>query len=325
MKKGGTSGRPRARDRWHFALGVWVAGVAVGFAALFAPEGAARADIVTSARPTEDALYLAHDRGGHIDHHVLYHGIDGTARARMREAEVLFLGNSRLMFALQPDALDRLFARVGVPYYVLGFGHEEQDRFPLDIIRRENLRPHLVVVNADGFFADARSEWAERVTDESGFDAWKVQLEGEAAHRVRRILHRVVPHYVDLRRGFREVVLYRSREDGTWLVANRFGDGVGFAWPPGDADRPGPGTLQAADAFKRELDARNTRLVLCIVPGPNVSLHRARLLAEHLQVPLLVPAVADLRTIDGSHLAAASALAVLTSLFEQLRPHLPSS
>lgn len=313
----------RPRRAWaHLGFGVWVAAALAVAAALVAPPEARRMDILTHARPPDAGYYLAHDRGGHVDHHVLYHGIDRVAIDRLAAADVLFLGNSRLMFALDRGVLRTFFAAHERDYYVLGFGHEEQDAFPLEIMRRYDLRPDVVVVNADGFFAADRSAWAEEVADETRFDAWKQQFEAELSHRVRRVLHRLVPHYVDLRRGGREFVIYRSREDGTWFVASHFGEGTSFDWPPPDRHLPGARSLAAAEAFKAQLDARGARLVLCVIPAPDVSLHRARAMAAHLGVPLLVPQVAALRTIDGSHVSVESAERVAASLLQQLAPHL---
>jgi hypothetical protein len=134
-------------------------------------------------------------------------------------------------------------------------------------------------------------------------------------------VHRFVPHYVDMRRGGREVVLYRSRENGTWFVANDFGVGSTFEWPVDDGERPSAADLRAAEAFKRELDGRGTRLVLCLIPGPGVSLRRAQIIADHLSVPLVVPNAGGLRTIDNSHLSHDSALRVADSLLRQLAPY----
>ena len=317
-----SSDRGRWREAMHFAFAVWVLAALIGFASLLTPVAAREADIVVHRDPPSPAFYLAHDRGGHIDHHVLYHGTDDVAREHLKRADVLFLGNSRLMFALDSTVMQPFFAAAGHRPYVLGFGHEEQDDFPLEIVRSLDLRPSLVVINADHFFAGRRSEWAAKVIEESTFDAWKIQVEGEAAHRVRRLLHRVVPHYVDRRRGLREVVLYRSREDGSWFVANDFGEGTRFEWPLPDRDLPGHEALRAAEAFKREVEARGAQLVLTVIPGPDVSLHRARAMAAHLSVPLLVPEATELRTIDNSHLSAESAARVATSLLAQLRPYL---
>ena len=326
MRSSTSSSRPRSRRRtalWQLLFAIWVVFALIVAATLFPPAAAADADILRHQEPPAwGDFYLAHDRGGHVDHHLLFHDLARGVREHLGRAQVLFLGNSRLMFALDPTVMRQAFAS-GPPYYVLGFGHEEQDAFPLEIIRRRDLRPSLVVVNADQFFAADRSAWASRVSDESVFDAWKIQMEGEAAHRVRRVLHGIVPHYVDLRRGTREVVLYRSRVDGTWFIANDFGAGASFAWPPADEERPEPAALRAADAFKRELDARGARLVLCLIPGPNVSLHRAQAMAAHLGVPLVVPDATGLRSIDGSHLSLESARRVSASLLAQLKPYLP--
>jgi hypothetical protein len=316
-----SSSKQRAKDLWQFAFGLWACAAAITAGALLRPAAAYEADIVRHQDPPSDDFYLAHDRGGHIDHHVLFHGIDDRARAAMRAADVLFLGNSRLMFALDSRIM-REHALLQ-NYYVLGFGHEEQDDFPLEIIRSSDLRPSVVVINADRFFASDQSDWAERVIDESDFDAWKVRVEGQAAHRVRRILHRLVPQYVDLRRGQREVVLYRSRQNGTWFVANDFGLGTAFIWPENDTTTPTPAALAAAAEFKHALEQRGARIVLCLIPGPGVSLHRAQQLAAHLSVPLIVPEAGEIRTIDGSHLSYESAVRVTASLIERLRPHLP--
>ena len=310
------------RELWHLLFGLWAFCALLGFGRVFAPDAAADADIINHDDPAAwGSFYLAHDRGGHIDHHVLYHGIDDTARDQMRAADVLFLGNSRLMFALESRIARTLLADVN--YYILGFGHEEQDDFPLRLIREHDLRPRLVVVNADQFFVSQQSEWATRVVGETPFDAWKIRVEGTLAHRVRKVVHRVVPHYVDLRRGQREVVLYRSREDGSWFVANDFGEGTSFRWPQEGGGLPTADDLRSAEAFKRELDVRGTKLVLCVVPAPEASLQRAQAIAAHLSVPLIVPSVEDLRTIDNSHLSYESAARVAAALVTSLRPHLP--
>jgi hypothetical protein len=294
-------------------------------AALAAPPAAREMAIVSRRQPPQaESYYLAHDRGGVVDHHVLYHGLDAVALARMREARVLFLGNSRLMFALDTGTLRAFFDELGLTYYVLGFGHTEQDDFPARIIANYQLRPSVVVVNADGFFWDGQSEWARKTVRESMFDAWKLQVEAETTHAVRHRLHRVVPHYVDLFRDRREMIVYRSRLDGTWFVANTVEDGVEFPWPPRDRHQPSVRSLRAAESFKRDIEALGARLVLIVVPSPDASIHRAEALAAHLGAPLIAPSVDKLTTIDGSHLSSASSWRFERALLPALREHLRS-
>jgi hypothetical protein len=266
-----------------------------------------------SERPPEGDYYLANDVGGHVDHHVHFFGTDAEVVRRMREAEVLFLGNSRLMYALRPDILRPFFAAERVSYYVMGFGYREADRFPLEIIRRFDLRPRIVVVNADGFFGGGLSPWAEIVNRDTPFAARKWQLEAEAAHEARRVVHQFVPHWLrlfglpglGLRRTF---IAYRARADGTWHISPWPEGTEGFKAPRLDGPAPGRGEVAAARAFKAELDRRGSRLVLTLVPSPEPMPGAGPTrFADLLAVPLVIADVPALTTHDHSHLSEASA------------------
>lgn len=321
MRSSTSSSKSRLRTRQQSACMGMAAGTLVLLTMLsrVTAPSARELDIVTHVPPPDRSYYLAHDRGGHVDHHVLYHGIDRTAMDYLKAAQVLFLGNSRLMFGLDPTALRRVFAELGLTYYVLGFGHEEQDDFPARILERHDLRPSWVVVNVDGFFWDGHSDWAAKTMEESSFDAWKLQWEAEIAHGVRRRVHALVPQYVDLFSRQREFVIYRSRTDGTWFVATQFGEGARFDWPSEDRHSPSARSLQAAESFKREVETRGARLILFLVPAPHVSTQRAQELAAHLGVPLVMPSVSDLTSIDGSHLSAGSSRRFSDVFLNELR------
>lgn len=289
---------------------------------------AAAADLLAAEQPEDRDHYLAGDIGGQVDHHVLFFGIDPEALARLTAAEVLFVGNSRLMFALRPDVLRPAFAATGQSYYALGFGFRETDRFPLAIIRRFNLRPRVVVVNADGFFGGGLSDWAEVVNRDTAFAARKLRLEAEIAHGVRRAIHLVAPNWLALfgRPGLghaRELNLYRSRFDGTWQVSPWPQSTKVFTPPALDGSALGRGEIAAARAFKAELDARGVRLVLTRVPTPEP--HEgggpARF-AKLLQVPLVVVDTPGLTSGDRSHLDEASAHDWSRAFVTALAPHL---
>jgi hypothetical protein len=267
------------------------------------------------------SYYLASDKGGHVDHHVLYHGADPGVVEYLRTSDVLLLGSSRLLFALSRQDLRSFFPRHGLTYYMLGFGHREHDTFPLRIIERFDLWPKLVIVNADRFFLGEQSAWADRVVDDSYFDALKWWFEAEASHAVRRRLHAWWPHLPDVLRGAREFIAYRSRVDGTWVVATSFA-GLGAPLPPPDVApvRPDPAKLERARRFKAQLEARGGHLVLCQVPAPNASRPTAEWLAAELGVPLVAPQLDGLQTVDGSHLTAESARRFAGAFFAELEP-----
>jgi hypothetical protein len=282
--------------------------------------------IAAAERPPDGDHFLANDIGGQIDHHVLWFGIDDEVTRRLRAADVLFLGNSRVMFALRPNVLRPFFADLNATYYVMGFGFREADRFPLAMIRKFDLRPRVVVVSADGFFGGGLSPWAEIVNRDTPFAARKLQWESEAAHEVRRRVHQVVPNWfrlfgrpgLGLRGSF---IAYRSRSDGTWEVSPWPEGTTGFADAPADGPALGRGEIAAARAFKAELDARGALLVLTRVPSPEPmpGSGPARF-AELLGVPLAMADVPALTTADNSHLSQGSAHDWTRSLLGTLEP-----
>ncbi len=272
-----------------------------------------RPEVDAGARPPDGDHYLANDIGGHVDHHVLYFGTDTEVVARLRAADVLFLGNSRLMFALRPEELRPFFAARDLTYYVMGFGFREGDRFPLAILRKFDLRPRVVVVNADGFFGGGLSPWAEQVMLDTPFAARKRQYESEAAHEARRLAHVVFPHWpsyfgVPGLGRTRTFTAYRSRLDGTWHISPWPSATQRFVPAPLTGTGVGRGEARDADAFKAEVEARGGRLVLTRVPTPVAMPGAGPLeLAERLRVPLVTVDIPVPTSADHSHLDAASA------------------
>lgn len=276
-------------------------------------------DVATAAEPPPDH-FLAHDRGGHVDHHVLLYGLDDDLIDNMRRADVLLMGNSRLMFALRGPVLRQYFVTRGLRPFALGFGHLEQHRFPLEVMRRHGMRPKIVIANVDNFFGGVTSAWGQRVLRDTTFEAWKVHAEANASHAVRRTLHQVIPHIPDLWDGEREFVIYRSERDGAWFIATRFDRGGRLQEFYRGHDVVRPHNLELALAFKEAVEARGGRLIFTLVPGRDVSLTHAQMLADMVGVPLVAPDVPGLRTMDGSHLTDESAQRYASVFFQHLDP-----
>ena len=310
-----------------FAVVLVAAVVATDGARATVPALQGRVQVIAQAeRPPDGDHYLAHDVAGHVDHHVIYFGIDDEVVANLRAAEVLFLGNSRLMFALRPGVLRPFFDGDAVPYYVMGFGFREADRFPLAIIRALDLRPRLVVVNADGFFGGGLSPWADVVIRDTPFAARKLQFEAEVAHDARRVVHQLVPNWLrlfglpglGLRRTF---IAYRSRVDGTWEISPWAEGTDGFVASSFEGSELGRGEVVAARAFKAELDARGSALVLTHVPTPEpMPGGGPARFAALLGVPLVAPEVPALTSHDHSHLSEGSAHDWSRAFVEALAP-----
>jgi len=314
------------RTAWVFVL-VFSALVGGTYATL--PGLSDRVRNITVARPPANPAYLAHDRGGHVDHHVLYFGTDADAIANLRAADVLFIGTSRMMFAVRARVMTPWAADHGLRYYSLGFGFREADSFPLELIRKWDLRPKLVVINVDGFFGRGLSPWAVRVMRDTPFAARKRLWEAELSHWGRRWLHRVIPNWIDLfgRPGFPagdEFIAYRSSVNGVWAVS---------PWPEPTMAAPsmdfvpeevGPREADAARAFKAELDSRGARMLLTYVPTPEDAGGNPVAIGQVLGVPVVGLGVDGLTSHDGSHLSEESAVIWSRRLIQELGPYLPA-
>ena len=275
----------------------------------------------------EQQWYLAWEREiNHRDHYVLYYDI-GVSIDHARRSCVLFLGNSRVLFGLPNEVMSPFFNGVGLRYFNLAFGHGETNVFPMRIIQNFDLRPKIVVVNADRFFTGMPSEFAELVMPTYGsqdshqvsrddgtfprcrplWEEFKANLEVKTRFFVQDRLQAAYPYLMPRGRRLSESpLLYRSSVHGSWSALN---------WPSRDLPiRRGnkrsdisASDIQFARAFQAEMYRRNAFLVLMLVPANQASALRARQLADALNVPLIAPELDGLTTSDGSHLSPDSA------------------
>lgn len=286
-------------------------------------------NISVAQRPPDPSYYLAHDRGGHLDHDVLFHGTDSEALDNLKKADILFVGTSRLMFALRSRVLSPWADAHGISYYAFGFGYREGDEWALELIRKHDLRPRLVVVNVDGFFARSLSPGALRTRRDSAFGARKRVLEGELSHEARRYVHQVIPNWLDLygRPGFpfgNEFIAYRSRSNGIWAISPWPEPNVAAASIDYAIEPVGPRIGDAAQRFKAELDARGSQMVLTYVPTPDVPGGNPVAIGAMLGVPVIGMGVDGLTSHDGSHLSEESAVFWSRRLIGDLTPYVPA-
>ena len=243
---------------------------------------------------------------------------------RLKDAEVLILGNSRSLFAFPEPECCRFFEQHGLTFFHLGFPLDGQV-WAEHMIEQFDLHPRLVIVNADGFFTHRASAMAVRAANSTRFDARKNYAESVLAFHVRQQLHRAIPHVKTMFFSRESFVIYRSTENGTWRIAAGQSDQA-RSIPPSDhggtVEIP-PEVRQSAREFRDRLQARGAELVLTYVPSPDGNRHQAEQLAAELDLPLIAPLPDGLRTVDGSHLDADSADRFATAVFEQLKEILP--
>ena len=272
------------------------------------------------AHPSSNDAYIAYclDREyGDFEHEAFYFGLNKTGRA-LAESQVLFLGNSKMQYAFSRDNVAPFFEERNARFFVMGFGHGEQSRFPELILQRHPARPALAIINVDPFFTDGITEPA----------AFPVQhpIAGYIDAAYKSVMQ--VPRAWFCRHGGNPLLcegqpaMMRSEITGQWNVAQ-------FK-PDPDPPYPTQPVAPMADAalhqwltrasiiapeFLKTLTARC--VVFTAVPS-DAGKGYAELLGRQLGVRFISPDVADLSTIDHIHLDGRSAVAWSNAFLRQL-------
>jgi hypothetical protein len=264
-----------------------------------------------------------------LDHDVYFHGLYGWVE-RARQADVIFTGNSRAVYAFRDVALEPHFARLGLTYYSLAFAGGA-DAFPLALMRKHDIRPKVLVVNVHGFFANDLTRFGQWAMARDWFTGWNFVAERQASWVARYRLHQVLPHWPTefVHRGGIPVI-YRSVTNGSWRWRKAGYDGRTMGTFPVPRNPADPAENEAIDrwtqiqlahapAFIREMESRGTQVVLAYVPWNDApGFYSAENLARSLGRQLVVAWPDGLTAASGSHISEDGARRYIDALVPKL-------
>jgi len=247
--------------------------------------------------PGPDWFCVFYRGGAQLDHTYLWNDF-ASAVEGARTADVVFLGTSRMQFALPLHELRAFEKRTGLRAFSLALPFEAAP-FPLEIMAKFDLRPRVAVAEVDGFFAPERTIHATRVVEAGWWGGLASVWEERLAALVWPVAGRVLPSFV-IRRPAR--YLLRSSAYGAWLPVD---------WPHRHGSptaalvgSPPEETVAHARAVRDTLARRGVQLVLTCVPTGfgGCSPAWTRALADAIGVPAVTPPIEGLWTTDFIHL-----------------------
>jgi hypothetical protein len=257
--------------------------------------------------------YLAYCEGDHYgdyEHTAFYWNQESDVIRKLKEAQVLFLGNSRMQFAISNSATDAFFSQRATPisYYLMGFGFAEPYSFSARMIEKFNLKPKVVIINVDDrFFQGGYSPPAETTLNTNGERLHNILKKGKQfAHRI------FCQSRPDSELCGKMNTLYRSRENGFWFTDHfRVPDITPFVVTGGldpkkvTKDLPG-----ARDLMSKFSDISPECVVFITIPVPKISAENAESLAKAMGASFVATSTPgeSFKTLDGSHLTPEDAL-----------------
>jgi hypothetical protein len=91
--------------------------------------------------PDEFISTCGERRFGDYEHDAFWFGLERSALANLKAADVVFTGSSRTMFAFSTSEVRSYFAGRGLRQFNLGFGFEEQQTFFAALAVKHDVHP----------------------------------------------------------------------------------------------------------------------------------------------------------------------------------------
>lgn len=237
---------------------------------------------------------------GDYDHGAIWFGLEPEANRAASQADVIFLGNSRLQFGFSSDTTDRWFAGHSARYYLLGFSHFENQTFEGPLLKRLAPRARAYVINLDTYFENRETQPGGAVMRDPGAEGRYAQK------RLMQTAHRLLCQPLPVACAD-EYTIFRQRADGAWIVAGGSfrPEPVGYDTSL-DSARVAVYSVAGA-SFLSALPVDRSCVIFTFVPTVKTGNPTARAIADSLGAAFVAPELAGLTTFDGSHLDRASA------------------
>jgi hypothetical protein len=241
------------------------------------------------------AAYCQATKYGDYDHGAFWFDLEPDVSATARNADVLFIGNSRMQFGLSSAAVAEWFSSRNLRHFLLGFSHDGNHNFEGPLLQKLGPQAKVYVLNVDLFFEKYLSPPVRTIR---GDPMAKARYEQK---RSWQRIHRSVCNRLPAICG-NEVAFFRSRETGHWLV-----EGAKFETAPVSYDdEVDQDVLQAyvpaGNEFLSQLPVARDCVILTMVPKPGAGMATAQAVADALGVSLVAPKLEGLMTFDSSHL-----------------------
>lgn len=243
---------------------------------------------------------------GDYDHGAVWFELEDEVVSSAADASVLFLGNSRMQFALSSPEVDGWFQSQGLDYYLLGFSHSETHLFFEPLLAKLDTTAALYILNVDQFFDDRSTGPASSILNDA--DAYNRYRQKRSWLRVHARVCGAVPALCG-----DELSFVRWRSNGSWVfqgasLASKLKEPLPeVTFDHGVDEEVLTHYLERARPFIAGLREGGSCVVLMNVPASRTSAGTATAFAEAMGLPLVAPELSGLMTFDGDHLDPPSA------------------
>lgn len=249
--------------------------------------------------------YIAYCNGANYadyEHGAFEFDLEPSVPDFVRNADVLFLGNSRLQIAFSTSETAHWFSAASARYYLMGFSYFENVIFAEKLLRKMHPRARVYIINVDNFFDRSETAPVKAIWHDPGArHRYEVKRLSQHVHkRICKTFAALCGH---------QAVIFRSRETGGYYTE---GGAPQQKMTPVSYDqvidgRVIAGNIAAAIDFLSEF-TKGKCVILTNVPFVETKIVKANAIAAGLGMKLVTPGnLEGLETFDGYHLDRSSA------------------
>jgi hypothetical protein len=253
------------------------------------------------------------------EHGAFWFDLEPAAQTSAANADVLFLGNSRVSFAFSTNATVKWFSSVSATYYLLGFIGFENSIFERALLHRLKPRAEVYVINIPEFFQPSEAPFAKAVLND---DAARIRYREK---RLVQFVHKPICISLPIICGH-ALAIFQSRRTGMWYMPDRSmlkGRERPVSYDQQIDEREIDDAIAIGHTFLSELPVRPECVILTAVPAAGTRLNAANTIASGLGKRLVIPQhVDELQTLEGDHLDPASAERWSEAFFKAAGPQI---
>jgi len=247
--------------------------------------------------------YIAYCNGSRYadyEHGAFWFDLEPAAQIFAKNADVLFLGNSRLQIAFSTAATADWFLAASARYYLLGFSYYENAVFAEKLLSRIQPKARVYVINVEDFFDRSETPLARVVMHDP---------ESRNRYVAKRLWQRVHERVCKTLPAFcgDDLVFFRSRETGAYMTRPGKQKTAPVSYDQVISQDVVNSNIAAASDFLPHLPVEQKCIILTTVPSPGTKIGNANAIAAALGEDLIVPEIPMLQTFDGFHLDQPSA------------------
>jgi hypothetical protein len=256
---------------------------------------------------------------GDYEHGAFQFNLEPSVQDSVRNADVLFLGNSRLQLAFSTVSTEQWFSANSARFYLMGFTYYENALFAGELLRRIHPHAKVYIINVDDFFEKSETAPVKMVLHDP--DA---RNEYEAKRFWQRVHERICGAFTALCGN--RFVIFRSRDTGAYYTEGSEGhaEAVPVSYDSVVDQNLANINIAAAVDFLSRFTQKEC-VILTMVPYVGTKIGTAEAIASGIGLKLVTPGIAQgLRTFDGYHLDQPSAQRWSQAFFQAVGPEIQS-